>query len=120
MKSYKNYRLINLMKFKFILLILLFTSCNKSNLDGNVYDYDTEKPLKNVFVNINGNTTQTDSNGYFRIKVKVNSKYIILLKKEGYALKKIYREPDSLNEFSKKKLKNNKIYLIDKDTDFTK
>lgn len=109
------------MRLKIIFLVLLFTSCNTSNyLDGNVYDYDTEKHLKDVIVNINGTTTYTDGKGYFRMKVKVNSNCIMLIIKEGYAVKKICREPDSLNEFSKKKLKNNKIYLIDSNTDLMK
>ena len=40
--------------------VLLFINCSKSNyLDGNVYDYNTEKPLEDVIVSINGTTIYT-------------------------------------------------------------
>lgn len=106
------------MKIKFILMILLFYSCSDNNFQGHVYDYDTEKPLKNVYVKINDNSTQTDSTGWFSIKIKSNSTIAIFLKREGYASKKIYRKPDSSGGYSQKKLKENAIYLYNKESDF--
>ncbi|WP_291152944.1 carboxypeptidase-like regulatory domain-containing protein [Flavobacterium sp. UBA7680] len=108
------------MKNKLFFLILLLCSCaGKDELNGYIYDYDTERPIKNVHINIKGDTTQTDSTGYFSIKVKSNSPYTIFLEREGYASKKIYRKPDSLGKFKKQSLKNNSIYLINKESEFS-
>ena len=106
------------MKIKFILMILLSYSCSNNNFHGHVYDYDTEKPLKNVYVKINDKITQTDSTGYFSVKIKTHSAITILLKRKGYASKKLFRKPDSCGEFSKKNLHANKIYLCNKESDF--
>ncbi|WP_264536982.1 hypothetical protein [Flavobacterium sp. N1736] len=106
-------------KIKFIFIVLLFCSCTKKEFFGYVYDYDTEEPIENVHIDINGKTTKTDSVGYFCMKIKSNSPCKIVLKKESYAVKKIYRKPDSLGEFSNKSLKGNKIYLYTKESDFS-
>ena len=107
------------MKITFIFILLLLCSCTKKELFGYVYDYDTEKPIKNVHIDINGDATKTDSTGYFCMKIKPNSACTIVLKKESYATKKLYRKPDSLGEFSSKSLKANKIYLYNKKSDFS-
>lgn len=107
-------------KTTFIFIIILFCSCiNKNNFNGHVYDYDTEKPIQNVQVDINGNQVQTDSKGYFCIEVNSNSAFKMLLKKEGYSRKIVNRKPDSLGKFSKKSLNYNKLYLYTKESDFS-
>lgn len=106
------------MKLKLILFTLLLCSCTNNTFSGRVYDFDTEEPLKNVQIDSNGNTTETDSAGYFSIKVKPNKTCTIYLRKEDYATKKISRKPDSLGIFSKRYLKNSKIYLFNKESDF--
>lgn len=106
------------MKIKFIFLILLLYSCSNNNFQGYVYDYDTEKPLKKVYININDNVTHTDSLGYFNMRVKSNSAFTILLKRDHYAAKKVLRKPDSCGIFSKKNLDKNRIYLYNKESDF--
>lgn len=109
------------MKNKLFFLILLFCSCtSKDELNGYVYDYDTEQPIKNVYVNIKDDTTQTDSTGYFSMKVKSNLPCTIFLQREGYASKRICRKPDSLGKFSKKSLKYNRFYMYNKESDFSK
>lgn len=108
------------MKSKFIFIILLFSSCIDSNkFNGHVYDYDTETPIENVSIDINGYKTQTDSTGYFCIEVKSNLAYKVILKKEDYVTKKINRKPDSLGKYSQKSLKYNRLYLYAKESDFT-
>lgn len=107
------------MKSQFIFIVLLFCSCTNNKFYGHIYDYDTERPIKNVNIIINGNSTQTDSSGYFSMKVKSNSPCTIFLQRAGYASKKIYRKPDSLGEFSKKSLNKNSIYLINKESEFS-
>lgn len=107
-------------KFKYIFLILLLSSCTNNKFFGYVYDYDTEKPIKDVQVNINGIITQTDSTGYFSAKIKSNKDCIILLQKEEYEVKKVYRRPDSLGMFSKRNLKKHKIYLFKEESEFLK
>jgi hypothetical protein len=106
------------MKIKFILMILLFCSCSNNKFQGHVYDYDTERPLKNVYIKINDDITQTDSAGYFTLKIKSNSTIEVFLKRKGYASKKLFRKRDSSGEFSKKSLKENTIYLYNKESDF--
>lgn len=107
------------MKSRYLFLILLFYSCTNSNkFDGYIYDYDTEKPIQNVYVDINGNMGKTDSTGYFCIKLKSNLPSVICLKKEGYFTKRIYRKPDSLGRYSKAKINWNRIYLYNKENDF--
>jgi hypothetical protein len=107
------------MKNSYIFLILLFCSCtNNKKFDGYVYDYATEKPIQNVFVDVNGNTRRTDSTGYFCVKLKPNLPSIIYFKKEGYFSKKIYRKPDSLGRYSKGKIHWNRIYLYNKESEF--
>ncbi|TDO72830.1 hypothetical protein EV143_107136 [Flavobacterium chryseum] len=107
------------MKSQLIFVILLFCSCTNNRFYGRVYDFDTERPIKNVNINISGDVTQTDSTGYFSMKVKSNLPCTIFLQKAGYASKKICRKPDSLGEFSKKSLRNNSIYLIKKESEFS-
>lgn len=106
-------------KINLILLLLLFCSCTNNTFSGHVYDYDTEQPIKNVQIDSNGNKTETDSTGYFSIKVKPNKICKIAIRKEGYATKKIERKPDSMGVFSKSNLKEVKIYLFDKHSDFS-
>lgn len=106
------------MRIKFILMTLLFCSCSNNNFQGHVYDYDTEKPLKNVYIKINDCIAKTDSLGYFAMKIKTNSTIEIFLKREGYASKELLRRPDSFGEFSKKSLNENTIYLYNKRSDF--
>lgn len=100
-----------------MLFILLLCSCTTNTFSGYVYDYDTEQPVKNVQIHSNGNKTETDSLGYFSIKVKPNKICKIVVRKEGYATKIVNRKPDSLGVFSKKNLRNVRIYLFDKDSD---
>ena len=104
-------------KISVMLFILLLCSCTTNTFSGYVYDYDTEQPIKNVQIDSNGNKTETDSLGYFSIKVKPNKICKIVLRKEGYATKIVNRKPDSLGVFSKKNLRNVRIYLFDKDSD---
>lgn len=99
-------------------MILVLCSCSNNNFQGHVYDYDTEKPLRNVSVKINDQITQTDSVGYFAMKIKSNSTIEIFLKRKGYASKKLFRKPDSCGEFSKKNLNENRIYLYNQESDF--
>lgn len=108
-----------ILKVKLIILSLLFCSCTNNTLSGHVYDYDTDKPLANVQIDSNGNKTETDNNGYFNIKVKPNKTCKLSLKKEGYEAKKVKRTPDSLGLFSQGNLKNRKIYLFNKESDFS-
>ena len=105
------------MKIKFILLILLFCSCKNYTFEGNVHDYDTDKPLKNVEIIINNTITKTDSLGYFSLKINSNSANI-LLKKEGYATKKVYRKSNTKKETHNENLKNAAIYLYKRESDF--
>lgn len=106
------------MKIKLILFILLLCSCTHHKFSGYVYDFDTEKPVKDVQININGNETQTDSSGYFNVQVNSKTNCNIYLKKAGYANKKVYRKPDDLKNESVEKSKNNTIYLFKKESDF--
>jgi hypothetical protein len=108
------------MKSKLIFIILLLCSCTTNKFYGHVYDYDTEEPIQNVQIDIDGNKTKTDNSGYFCMKVKSNSTCVIFLQKGGYASKKIYRKSDSLGEFSKRNLKHNIIYLLNEESDFNK
>ena len=101
-----------------LIVILLFCSCTTTTLSGYVYDYDTERPIKNVQIDSNENTTKTDSAGYFSIQVKNNKSCKILLRKSGYAAKRINRSPDSLGAFSKRNLSKVRIYLFNKNSDF--
>ncbi|SHG17417.1 hypothetical protein SAMN05443663_10290 [Flavobacterium defluvii] len=90
------------------------------DLNGNIYDYDTERPLKNVVVTINKVETLTDSLGYFNVKIKREQPIKIVFIKKGYSTKEISRKPDSLGEFSKRSLKYNKFYMYNKESDFYK
>ncbi|WP_394773609.1 hypothetical protein [Flavobacterium sp.] len=108
------------MKSKLIFIVLLFCSCTNNKFYGHVYDYDTNRPIENVHIDINGIKLQTDSSGYFYLKVRSNSRLKVTLKKNGYSTKKLYRTPDSQGEFSKRNLSNNKIYLFNKESDFSK
>jgi hypothetical protein len=108
-----------ILKVKLIILTLLFCSCTSNTLSGHVYDYDTDEPLANVQIDSNGNKTETDTAGYFNIKVKPNKSCKISLKKEGYETKKVNQKPDSLGLFSQANLKNRKIYLFNKESDFS-
>lgn len=106
------------MKIRYIFIALVLCSCTNNKFYGYVYDYDTDKPVKNVFVNVNGSITKTDSTGYFMAEIKSNTDCIIVLQKEKYALKKVCRKPDSLGMFSRRNLNKHKIYLFKKESDF--
>ncbi|MBS7253106.1 peptidase associated/transthyretin-like domain-containing protein [Flavobacterium branchiicola] len=109
------------MRSKLYFLLLLFCSCiNKDKFNGYVYDYDTEKPIKNVIINSNGGNTQTDSAGFFCINIMSNKNCKIIFKKEDYLPKSIERRPDSLGQFSKRNLNYNRIYLYAEGSDFSK
>ncbi|MBS7231148.1 hypothetical protein KHA90_08930 [Flavobacterium psychroterrae] len=108
------------MKSTLIFIVLLFCSCTNNKFYGHVYDYDTEQPLQNVFIDINGTKIQTDSSGYFYLKVNSNSILKLSLRKDGYSTKNLYRKPDSSGGFSKRNLSNNKIYLFNEKSDFSK
>ncbi|WP_281234438.1 hypothetical protein [Flavobacterium gelatinilyticum] len=103
------------MKLKFISLLIVLCSCTHNNFSGQIHDFDTNKPIKNVLVSINNNVTRTDSTGYFNLSVNSNSDCTIYLKKEGYANKIVLRKPD----FSKENQAKNKIYMFRKDSDFS-
>ncbi|QOG01736.1 hypothetical protein [Flavobacterium sp. MDT1-60] len=104
------------MKISFVfILVFLFYGCTDNKLCGHVYDYDSEKPIKNVFIDINGNKTHTDNAGYFCIKVNSNSACKIVFKKEGYAIKKILCKLGL-----SKNLNCNKVYMFKKESDFPK
>jgi hypothetical protein len=105
------------MKVKFSLLILLFCSCKNYTYEGHVHDYDTDKPLKNVTVIINENNTKTDSLGFFCLQVNSDTADI-LLKKQGYATKKIHRKHNLQEKVSNKNLNNPVIYLYNRQSDF--
>lgn len=109
------------MKNQLIFIVLLLCSCSSNiELDGYVYDYDSERPLKNVSIVINDNTIQTNSVGFFRIDINSHAPFKLLFTKEGYAAKEINRKPDSLGRFSKKSLKCNKFYMYKKASDFSR
>lgn len=116
---FRNLSLKIKMKIEIFFLIFLFSSCSEISFSGYVYDYDKEKPIKDVQVKINGVSTQTDSIGYFTAKIKSNTDCVIELRKEDYASKKLYRKPDSIGMFSKRNLKKHKIYLFKKESDFS-
>jgi hypothetical protein len=105
------------LKIKFILLILLFCSCKNYTFEGNVHDYDTDKPLKNVEIIINNNITKTDSLGFFSLKINSNAANIIL-KKQVYATKKVYRKSSAKEETHNGNLQNFAIYLYKRESDF--
>ena len=107
------------MKIKCVFIALLFCSCSDNKFYSYVYDYDTGKPIKNVKVNINGVVTVTDSTGFFISDIKSNTDCVIVLQKEEYAFKRVYRRPDSLGMFSNRGLKKHKIYLLKKESDFS-
>ncbi|WP_426485772.1 carboxypeptidase-like regulatory domain-containing protein [Flavobacterium sp. 2] len=111
-------------KFKFnitiisIFISLLLSACTQSTFSGYVNDFDSNKPIKNVNININGNKTQTDCTGYFSLNVKSKSNCIISLKREGYESKKVYRKPDISKRDTMQKRKNTIIYMFRKDSEF--
>ena len=78
------------MKALNILLIFFFTQCSNQQdfYHGYVYDEQTNKPLKNVFVkeNIKSNpkSTYTNFNGYFKIGNKENSISDLVFSIKGY------------------------------------
>lgn len=104
------------MKIRFILLTLLCCSCKNYTFEGNVHDYDTNKPIKNAAISINKSITQTDSLGFFSLKIN-SSEADIIIKKERYATKKIHRKSNSKH---KDKNVNKIIYLYNSESDFGK
>lgn len=108
------------MKSEFLFIALLLSSCTSNQFSGYIYDYDTNKPIKDVKVNVNGVNSLTDNLGYFELEIESNSVCRLFLIKEGYASKKVIRKPDSLGTFSKRSLKNNRIYLYKNESDFSK
>lgn len=103
------------MKLKLIFISILLFSCTYNNFSGQVYDYETNLPIRNVRVSINNIVTKTDSSGSFAIKVNSNTKCMIYLEKEGYAKKEVLRKPD----FSNGNQMKNKIYMFGKESDFS-
>ncbi|SEO85687.1 hypothetical protein SAMN05444671_1215 [Flavobacterium sp. CF108] len=105
-------------KIKLIFIALYLSSCTQNTFSGYVHDFDSNKPIKNVKININGNSTQTDSTGYFSLNVKSKSNCIINLKREGYENKKVYRKPDLSKRDTIQKNKNTTIYMFRNDSEF--
>ncbi|WP_343705818.1 hypothetical protein [Flavobacterium sp.] len=108
------------MKSKFLFIALLLSSCTSNQFSGYVYDYDTNKPIQDVKVNVNGVNSLTDNLGHFELDIESNSVCTLFLKKEGYASKTVVRKPDSLGTFSKRNLNNYRIYLYKNESDFSK
>lgn len=106
------------MKLKLLFIVLVFSSCKYSKLSGYVNDFDTGKPIQNVVVNINSNSTSTDSIGYFEIEANTNSDCVISLKHQDYAVKTVFRKPDCLEKNSEPK--KSIIYMFKNDSDFSK
>lgn len=107
------------MKLKIILTTILFYSCTQNKYSGYIHDFDSNKPIKNVLVNINGNKTQTDSIGYFSLEINSKSNCIIHLKREGYADKNILRKTNMTKKIEDEKPKNKIIYMFKKESDFS-
>lgn len=107
------------MKLKIILMLLLLCSCAQNKISGYVKDFDSNKPIKDVWVSIHKNTTQTDSLGFFSITVTSNSSGILNLKKEGYESKKVSRKPDSLEKSSDNKTNKSIIYLFKNESEYS-
>ena len=105
------------MKIKFIIIAFLLCSCTHNKFSGYVYDFDTGKPIQNVVVNINDNSTKTDSIGYFEIEVNSNSNCTINLKRQGYVIKTVFRKPDFREKSKNSKPKKNPIYMFKSDSD---
>lgn len=108
------------MKSKFLFIALLLSSCTSNQFSGYVYDYDTNKPIQDVKVNVNGINSLTDNLGHFELEIESNSVFRLFLTKEGYASKTVVRKPDSLGTFSKRNLNNYRIYLYKNESDFSK
>ncbi|WJS92821.1 carboxypeptidase-like regulatory domain-containing protein [Flavobacterium johnsoniae] len=107
-------------KITLIFITLFLSSCTQSTFSGYVHDFDSNKPIKNVSININGNSIQTDSTGYFSLNVKSKSNCIINLKREGYENKKVYRKSDLSKHDTLQKSKNTTIYMFRNDSEFLK
>ena len=108
------------MIFKLFFFLILFSSCTQNKLSGYIHDFDSDKPIKNVLVNIDNNITKTDSIGFFEIKVNSNSSCIINLKREGYANKKVFRKFNSSGRYNIKAVQNKTIYMFKNESDFAK
>lgn len=107
------------MKLKLLFIVLTFSACTQKKFSGYVKDFDSNKPIENVYVNISENTTQTDSLGYFNLNVNCNSSCILKLNKTGYAFKKIIRKPDVSEKKENDKADKNVIYMFKKESDFS-
>jgi len=108
------------MKQKILLItFLILSSCTQNTFSGYVYDFDNNKPIKNVQISVNKTSVQTDTTGHFSISANSNSNCFIELKREGYANKKISRKPDQLENNGKKNVKNTTIYMFKNESDFT-
>jgi len=108
------------MKVKFIIIAFFLCSCTHNKFSGYVYDFDTGKPIQSVAVNINGNITNTDSIGHFEVGVNSNSNCVINLKRQGYAIKTVLREPDCMKKNKNSDQKKRIIYMFKSDSDFSK
>lgn len=108
------------MKIKLIIIAFLLYGCKHNKFSGYVHDFDTGKPIQNVVVNINGNSTSTDSIGHFEIEVNSNSDCVISLKRQNYAVKTVLRKPDYLEKNKSSEPKKSIIYMFKNDSDFSK
>ncbi|OXB04759.1 hypothetical protein B0A81_16480 [Flavobacterium plurextorum] len=105
------------LQIKLIIIVFLLCSCTHNKFSGYVYDFDTGKPIQNVVVNINGNSTSTDSIGYFEIEANINSDCVISLKRQGYVIRTMFRKPDFLGKSKNSKIKKSTIYMFKSDSD---
>ena len=108
------------MKIKLIIIAFLLCSCKYNKFSGYVHDFDTGKPIQNVVININGNSTSTDSIGHFEIKVNSNTDCVISLRRQGYAGKTILRKPDRLEKNRNSEPKKSTIYMFKSNSDFSR
>lgn len=115
----KNTKLKTFMKLKRLLIILLLSACNQKKFSGYVKDFDSNKPVSNVWINISSNKTQTDSSGYFSLNVNSKSSCVLKLRKEGYAVKQIIVKADFGERNSYNKEKGKVIYMFKNESDFS-
>lgn len=106
------------MKLKIIIITLLLSSCTQNKFSGYVKDFDSNKPIKNVWVSTNKSTAKTDSIGYFSVEATSNTVFVLQLEREGYASKKVIRKPDSGEKDTDQKIKKGTIYMFKNESDF--
>ncbi|KAF2517753.1 carboxypeptidase-like regulatory domain-containing protein [Flavobacterium foetidum] len=99
-------------------MAILLLSCTHDKFSGNVYDFDSNKPIQSVWVSINEKATQTDSSGYFCLDVNSKSSCILTFRKVGYSSKQVSRKPDASEQDKNLKIKTRTIYMFRKESDF--